>query len=116
MRGQLSFALVFIFLAIIMAFIFAVITPMLVDFTTGMYQGAEQVFADANSIANQIQDENVRAEVANAITEAKTSTTDQINILTAFYRYGWAITILTITLVIIILARRSVEYTKGGIA
>ena len=116
MRGQLSFAIVFILLAVLFAFIFAVATPTIIQMITSMYQNAESVLQGAEETAMNIQDENVQTAVVENIQAAKDSTVQQIDILTAFYQYGWAIVLIASALVITILARRVVEYSRGGIA
>ena len=116
MRGQLTFAVLFIVLALLLVMLFAVGIPMLTQMSVEAYTTAgEPMLSEANTTAQNIATQSVRVAITSYISEAQTSTTNQVDILSALYKYSWAIILLILTLVVVLRARQVIEYSRGGL-
>lgn len=108
-RGSVSFFVVFVFLAFILLVLFALFIPLMIDFNTEIYAGAEMILDDANASAAEIQDADIRAQLQGSIGASQDSIITQTDVLSTFFQYGYIIIILVIVLVIYMIARQTVE-------
>lgn len=113
--GVLSFFLVFIFMASMLVFLFAVGIPFSIAFTTEMYTASEDIIAGAQDQIEEIQDVEVRDRLDSTLDDALASTEDTITILSFFYQYSWVWIMLIIVFIIFIGARKVVETNQMGV-
>ena len=114
-RGVLSFFLVFMLLATMLVFLFAVGIPFSIAFTAEMYGASEDIIAGAQDQIGEIADVEVRDRLDSTLGDALASTEDTINILSFFYQYSWVWIMLIITFIIFISARKVVETNQAGV-
>jgi hypothetical protein len=108
-KGATAFFLVFVFLAVILTFLFAFATPLLIDINTAFYAGGEIALEDAETWLDEIQDQDVKDQLEDTIDSSRDSLPEQIEILGFFYQYGWAIIIIVTLFVIFMMTRTTVE-------
>ncbi len=108
-RGSMGFFVVFVAFTIITLFLFAFATPLMIDFNVHMYSAGEDLLNDSQEVINNIQDQQIKQELQSALDQAKSSTAENVSVLSWFYQYGWVFVIIVGTFTIIMLARRTVE-------
>ena len=113
-RGSFSYFMVFITLAIMLVFLFAVGIPMLTQINTEFYAAGEPMLDRAYDNALEVQDADVKAAMLSNIDGQRQSLPDQIEVLSVFFQYGWLIIIVVIVLILFMASRRSIE--SGGLA
>jgi len=114
-RGTLTYFIVFIFLVVILLVLFAFGIPLAIRANTEFYTVGEQLINESSATISSIQNQTIKQEIQNALNSAQQSTAEQIDILAWFFQYSWIWILLVITLVIFVIARRSVEYGTGGV-
>lgn len=100
---------VFIFVSVILTFLFAVGIPMLIDINTGFYAAGEDILNDAENWLNKINDSDVKDQIQDTIDSSQDSLPEQIEILSFFFQYGWAVVIVAVLFVIFMSTRTTVE-------
>ena len=113
-RGSFSYFMVFIMLAVILVFLFAIGIPMLTQINSEFYKAGEPMLDTAYENAMLIEDADVQAAMLSNIEGQRQSIPDQIEVLSIFFQYGWLIIILVIVMVLFMSSRRSIE--SGGLA
>jgi len=113
-RGSFSYFMVFIMLAVILVFLFAIGIPMLTQINSEFYKAGEPMLDTAYDNAMLIEDADVQAAMLSNIEGQRQSIPDQIEVLSIFFQYGWLIIILVIVMVLFMSSRRSIE--SGGLA
>lgn len=113
-RGSFAYFIAFVFLAITLVFLFGVGIPLLVNINAEFYEAGESIIEMAAPRIAAIEDANARAVFENATSAMQTSQTDQVEILSTFYQYGWLIIIVIIVLILFMASRQQVE-SGGGV-
>lgn len=108
-RGSATFFLVFLFLAVTLLTLFAVVIPILQTMNIEFYEAGEDILLKGKEATAKIQDENVRAQFDASLDAQTDSIVTQTDILGVFFQYGWIIIILVIVLVLFLLTRQTVE-------
>lgn len=106
-KGVLGVFMIFILMAVILTFLFAVGLPFLMSAHTEFYKAGEIVLQDID--LTTIQDVNVRNEINASLESAKSATTENISILSYFYQYAWVIIIIVILFILFMESRVIVE-------
>jgi predicted PurR-regulated permease PerM len=112
-KGVVPFFMVFVFLSVVLVFLFAFATPLLIDIQTGMYNAAEIALDDADNWASQINDADVKTQIETTLDTSRDSIPDQIEIMGFFFQYSWVIIILVVLFVIFMMTRTTVERETG---
>ena len=113
-RGSFSYFMVFIMLAVILVFLFAIGIPMLTQINSEFYKAGEPMLDTAYENALLVEDADVQAAMLSNIDGQRQSIPDQVEVLSIFFQYGWLIIILVIVMVLFMSSRRSIE--SGGLA
>ena len=113
-RGSFSYFMVFIMLAVILVFLFAIGIPMLTQINSEFYKAGEPMLDTAYENAMLVEDADVQAAMLSNIDGQRQSIPDQVEVLSIFFQYGWLIIILVIVMVLFMSSRRSIE--SGGLA
>ena len=99
-KAQVSIYVVFIFTAIIIIVITAVLAPMGVLFNAEMYVAGEDLMLKGNETIAQIQDTDVRNAILGSINKAFLAQQNNIEINADLFRYSW-IFILGLTALVV---------------
>jgi len=113
-RGSFSYFMIFVLLAVMLVFLFAIGIPLLTQINTEFYNAGEPMLDEAYDNAMQVEDADVRAAMLSNIDGQRNSIPDQIEVLSVFFQYGWLIIIVVIVLILFMASRRSIE--SGGLA
>lgn len=113
-KGSFSYFLVFVVLATMLVFLFAIGIPLLTLINTELYEAGEPMLDTAYSNAQLVQDADVKNAMLSNIDAQRNSIPDQIDVLSVFFQYGWLIIVVIIVLILFIASRRSIE--SGGLA
>lgn len=108
-KGSVSFFIVFVYLALILLLLFAVVIPFLVTIDIEFYEAGEDILRRGKEATAQIEDVNVRAQFDASLDAQTDSVITQVEILGFFFQYGWVLIILIITLVLFLATRQTVE-------
>lgn len=108
-KGSVSYFVVFVALALILLFLFAVITPALILMNTQLYSSAESMFEDAIEGTADIKDANIRTSLETTFTTAKDTIPTQAVILSDFFQFGFIIIIIFVIITLFMLVRANVE-------
>lgn len=106
-KGNIGLFLIFVVFAFVMIVLFGLIIPFLININAGIFDGAQIILSEINT--DNIENEVIRAELNQTLTDATASIPTQINILSMFFKYGWLIIIVLILLMLFMLSRQSVE-------
>lgn len=112
-KGQATFFVSWIILAIVITIIAALIIPFGTLFTVEAYKGGEMVWNLTEPRISAIQDTQVRNSITTAVQEAKDATQTSIDMETDIYQYSWVIMLIVLALVAFLYTRRSVEVGGG---
>jgi predicted PurR-regulated permease PerM len=108
-HASLAFAIAFFFLAAILIFFFAVGIPMLININVEFYAAGEDVLDSSLNVIDTIQDSSVKSQLQSSVQAAKDATTDNVDILSFFFQYGWIFLIVIVAMVMFMKARQSIE-------
>ena len=97
-------------------FAFALISPMLITYTTKVFASAEPILNDANTITNDITDPAVANSIRSSLQASKDTTTMQIEVLSFFYQFAWLFVVGLVSLILLLMSRFLVERQTGGAA
>lgn len=109
-KGSTSFFMIFVFLAVILLILFALVVPLIQYVNLNLYAAGEGILADANVVAAGIENDAIRAEMVDAIGAESSVIPTSVQALSVFFQYGWIIIIIMVMLVMFIYTRQSVEY------
>jgi len=113
-NANLSFFVIFVIISVITIFLFAFASPLLTDYMTHTYNAGQDLLQDAEDQISQIQNEEIKENLQTSLEDAQESTAGQIDLLSNFYKYAWALIIIVTVLVIFVVARSWVEYERRG--
>ena len=115
-KGQVMLYIYFIFVAIVITAIAAVIVPMGVVFNQNIYTAGNSLLTSVYPQVSQIQDTEVKSQLNQSFVNAMAATADNISIGTSIFQYSWLIVILLTGLIVFIYTRQLVEVnkTQGG--
>lgn len=108
-HGALAFFVAFLLISVVLIFFFVVATPFLMAINAGFYEASENILDTGESILPGIQNVTIRGELQDAFNAAKSTTTENVNILSFFYQYSWIFILVITVMAVFILARRTVE-------
>lgn len=112
-KGSLSIYITFIFLAVIIIVVAAVMAPFGVLFNTEMYAVGDDIIMDANESISQISDSGVRNSIYDMITSAKEAEINNIEINSNIFQYSWVFVIILTLVVVFLYTRRISEIQQG---
>lgn len=113
-RGQAGLYVAFIFVAFIIVTLAAIFAPIGVEFTIQLYAAGEEIWLDAQEDITQINNADIRNALNDTISAARAATTTNVEVLGAFFQYGWILVLVLSGLVVYLLTRRLVEVGGGG--
>lgn len=113
-KGQITLYIVFLFLAIIIILMGAVIAPVGVRMSTALYEAGEELMLDSVNDINGIEDINVRNSVNQSIQNALSASQNNIDVSAGLFQYSWVFLLLITAIVVFIQSRRVVEFSQGG--
>ncbi len=112
-KSQVSIYVAFIFTAIIIIVITAVLAPMGVLFNAEMYVAGEELMLQGNETIAKIQNDEVRNSILAIMDSAFAAQENNIAINADMFRYSWIFILGLTALVVFLFTRRLVE-TSGG--
>jgi len=101
-RAVVGMFIVFVLFAIVLAFLFGLAIPALIEINSNFYQSGQDILQTINK-------SELPQSASDAITEAENATPTIISILSFFYKYSWFIILLVLVLIIYIRSRTLVE-------
>lgn len=113
-KGNITLYLVFIFLAMIIITIGALVGPLGVLFSTDMFVAGEGILMNANESLQQIQDEEIKNKIYTIVDDAQEATTTNIQVSGALFEYSWLFLLIITLIVVFIFTRRLVEVGNSG--
>lgn len=114
-KGQMAFYITFMFSALLIVVVAAVIAPLGVEFNTQLYLQGQEILNDTIPDINNITDSTVRASVLATVNQAQASAANNIEVNANIFQYGWVLLIITSVISTFLLLRRVVEFGGGGI-
>ena len=112
--GSFSYFMVFVLLAVMLVFLFAIGIPLLMAVNSEFYAAGEPLLDRATASANEVENAEVQAAMLSNIEAQRNSIPDQMEVLGVFFQYGWLIIIVVIVLILFMASRRTIE--SGGLA
>jgi len=113
-RGSFSYFMVFVLLAVMLVFLFAIGIPLLMAVNSEFYAAGEPLLDRATASANEVENAEVQAAMLSNIEAQRQSIPDQMEVLGVFFQYGWLIIIVVIVMILFMASRKTIE--SGGIA
>jgi hypothetical protein len=113
-RGVVMLYVLWVFIAIAIIAVAAVVAPFGAHINTEFYKIGEQMIIDANESVQGIQDASVRATLTSTMDGAQDETQEIIELNTNMFKYSWIFVLVIAGIIIFIIARQYVEYTGGG--
>ena len=108
-KGQVTFYLVFIILAIVVIFITAVLAPFGSLINTEFYAIGEDMMLEGNHTASTIQDPDVRASLMESYDTALAGVDNNVQVNNGIFKYGFIIILVILALFLLLYSRRLVE-------
>ena len=112
-KAQMTFYLVWVITGIFIVLGAALIIPFGALFTVEAYSAGEMIWNLTEPDINNIQDANVRAAVGDAVSEAKSSTSENVVMVTDIFQYSWVILLVILVMIAFLFTRKNVEYGGG---
>ncbi len=112
-KAQVSIYVAFIFTALIIIVITAVLAPMGVLFNAEMYIAGENLMLQGNDTIAKIKDDAIRESILGVIDTALKAQQNNIEINADMFRFSWILILGLTALVVFLFTRRLVE-TSGG--
>ena len=114
-KAQVSIYVAFIFTALVIIVITAVLAPMGVLFNAKMYEAGEDLLLKGNESISNIRDDEVREAVLSTIDKAFLAQQNNIEINADIFRFSWIFILGLTALVVFLFTRKLVETTGGGV-
>ena len=114
-KAQVTMYVVFIFVAIIIVTIAAILAPMGVLFNTEMFKAGEDILLMANQSMESIQNATVKAAIQGSTGSAIDAAQNNIDVNNNIFQYSWIVILGIGGLVAFLYSRRMVEYGGGFI-
>lgn len=115
-KGNITLYLVFMFAAIILVVIAAVIAPLGVLINTKFYAAGEDIMLRANSSVSKIQNATVRDKLNGIYGNSLGSIDNNIEVNNSLFQYSWIVVLILGGLIVFLFTRAMVEYGQGGLA
>lgn len=112
-KGQFSFAFTFVLIAMILLFVGLLAVPLIQGIGTGLFSGAETMLNSTEDYANQIEDEDVKEQLLDNVSNTKSSFTTQNDIWTIFTSFIIVFIIAITGIVLYLNGRTNVERQVG---
>lgn len=112
-NGALAYFIVFILIVFTLITLFAIASPMLINFNVEFFGAGEDILDSAEDSIDSISDSEMKTQIQDSLGDAQESTANQISILASFYQYAWIFIIIVVTFVIFMIARSNVEVSSG---
>jgi predicted PurR-regulated permease PerM len=114
-KGQLGIYLAAMIVVIIIIVLAALFAPIGARFTTQTYLAGETILNQTQEDIDAIQDADIKASINTNIQNAKDATDDNIEFLTALYKYAWLFVLIILGIGFFLLSRSLIEYNQGGL-
>lgn len=112
-KGQVAIYITFMFVAMLIVLIAAVLAPLGVRFNSEAYVAGEDILLRANGTIAQIQNDTVRQSILSGTQEGLDAVEDNININNSIFKYGWVIVVFLTALIVFLFTRRLTEVNRG---
>jgi len=112
-QGNLTLYILGSFFGIILITIAAVIAPLGVRITSEFFVIGADMIDDANTTISAISDTETKEQIQGIFNEATNAQSNNIEVLSAFYQYGWLVFIIILGISIFLLARATTEKSQG---
>ncbi len=113
-KAQVSIYVAFMFTAIIIIVITAILAPMGVLFNAEMYKAGEKLLLKGNETISLIEDDATRTQILDSINKAFLAQENNIEINADLFRFSWIFILGLTALVVFLFTRRLVETSGGG--
>lgn len=113
-KSQVTIYVMFIFVAILIVIIAAVLAPLGVLINTEFYKAGESILLQANSTLQDINDPTAKAQIQDSINSAFAAQENNIEVNANFFQYSWILVIGLTGLIMFLFTRKTVEYGSGG--
>lgn len=114
-KGNAIGYIFFMFTAIIIVMIAAVMAPFGVKVNTAFYEAGEKVLASAQSDIADIDNPEVRNQINSTVTEAQESSQQNIAVNANIFQYSWIGVVLITAIGFFFIFRSVANFNRGGI-
>lgn len=112
-KGVFGIVAAYLIFFVLLVLFFAIIIPAVETFIIKVWATGDSVLEKADTIAGTISDSIMRTSFNDAIDAQKQAAIDNVDILSAFNQYSWAIIAIIILGVYFLYAKQITETTTG---
>jgi len=112
-KGQISLYILFIFSALIIIMIGAVVAPMGNVFVSKLYVAGDKMLQISNKTIQNISDPVMRGHINDVLDTAMMAQENNIEVTAAIYQYSWIVVLGLVALIMFIYTRQLVELGGG---
>jgi hypothetical protein len=108
-KGVFTYWVIFAIFTGILLFLTAIFFPIESLMASEFYAAGGDIIRDANETISSIDNETIRLQITDALTEAQSAQQTNITVYSSMYRYAWIIILVIICLLLFIQTRKDVE-------
>ncbi len=113
-KGNVVYFIGFLVFAVLITFVFVIVSPALQNFNTNMYAVSESIINMNKSDAEKIQETSIKQDIQETYDGQLESMQLNIEVLGSLYKYAWLIILLLFALVLYLFTRQNVELGAAG--
>lgn len=115
-KGNVTLYIAFLFIAVIIITIGALVGPLGTLFTTEMILAGEDILGQANESIANINDATIRESIYATVASANAAAETNIEVSAGLFQWSWLLLLIVAVLVIFLITRQTVEVGGGGLA
>lgn len=113
-KANVSLYISFIFISVVLVLLAAIVSPLGAKISTIFFTAGQNMLDSNGAFLEQINDDTIRDELNQTFISASASAQNNIDVLSAIYKYAWIIITLIVGLVLFLFSRMQVERTQQG--
>lgn len=113
-KGNVVYFVGFLIFAVLITFVFVILSPALQNFNTNMYVVSEKIINTNKQDAQSIQEESIKQDILDTYNGQLDSMQLNVDVLGSLYKYAWLIILLLFALVLYLFTRQNVELGVAG--
>jgi predicted PurR-regulated permease PerM len=113
-KGNITLYLSFFFIATVIVVLTSILAPLGTNISSKFYTAGDRMLAQNSGFIADISDEDIKAELNETFNSARDASENNIEVLSAIYKYSWVIVTLIVALGLFLYSRMQVERSQMG--
>lgn len=113
-KGNVTLYISFFLITTFVVILASIISPLGTNISTKFFVAGQTMINQSNQYIENISDAEIKAELQSHFESASAAAVDNIEILTAIYKYAWVIVVIIVGIILFLYSRMQVERTQQG--